>query len=83
MLWEFWSNRFRWGMVAKHSINPRIFYYASTLTAAPEEVDGKDRMTSEQTLVSNLYLCLGGKGKMNCIRGGHIFIYLLTVTRGY
>ena len=55
-------------MLAKHSINPRIFYYASTLTAAqatalPEEVDGKDRMTSEQTLISNLYLCLGEKGQ--------------------
>ena len=55
-------------MVAKHSINPRNFYYASSLTAAKitaltEEVDGKDRMTSEQTLISNLYLCLGEKGQ--------------------
>ena len=55
-------------MVAKHSINPRNFYYASTLTAAqvtalPEEVDGKDRMTSEQPLISNLYLCLGENGQ--------------------
>ena len=68
MLWEFWFNRIQWGMVAKHSINPTNFYYASTLTAAqvtalPEEVDGKDRMTSEQTLISNLYLCLGEKGQ--------------------
>ena len=68
MLWEFCFNRFRRGMVAKHSINPRNFYYASTLTAAqdtaiPEEVDGKDRMTSEQTLISSLYLCLGEKGQ--------------------
>ena len=55
-------------MVTKHSINPRDFYYASTLkaaqvTALPEEVDGKDRMNSEQTLISNLYLCLGEKGQ--------------------
>ena len=68
MLWKFWFNRFQWGIVAKHSINPRKFYYASTLTAAqvtalPEEVDGKDRLTSEQTLISNLYLCLGEKGQ--------------------
>ena len=68
MLWEFWFNRFIWGMVAKHSINPRNFYYASTLTAAqivdlPEEVDGKNRLASEQTLISNLYLCLGEKGQ--------------------
>ena len=61
MLWEFWFNRFQWGMVAKHSINPKNFYYASTLTAA--EVDGKDGLTSEQTLISNLYLCLGEKGQ--------------------
>ena len=68
MLWEFWLNRFQWGMVAKYSINPRNFYYASTLTAAqvtalPEEVDGKGRVTSEQTLISNLYFCLGEKGQ--------------------
>ena len=68
MLWEFWFNRFQWGMVAKHSINPKNFYYASTLTAAqvtalPEEVDGKDGLASEQTLISNLYLCLGEKGQ--------------------
>ena len=66
ILWKFWYNLFQWGMVAKRSINPRN-YYASTLTAAqfkalPEEVDGKDRLTSEQTLISNLYLCLGEKG---------------------
>ena len=23
MLWQFWLNRFQWGMVAKHSINPK------------------------------------------------------------
>ena len=68
MLWEFWFNRFQWGMVAKHSLNPKKFYYASTLTAAhvtalPEEVDGKDRLASEQALISNVYLCLGEKGQ--------------------
>ena len=49
MLWEFWLNRFQWGMVAKHSINPTNFYYAATLTTAqvkglPEKVDGKNRL---------------------------------------
>ena len=68
MMWEFWINRFQWGMVAKHSINPKNYYYAATLTAAqitalPEEVDGKNRLESEQVLISNLYLCLGEKGK--------------------
>ena len=68
MMWEFWINRFQWGMVAKHSINPKNYYYAATLTAAqvtalPEEVDGKNRLESEQVLISNLYLCLGEKGQ--------------------
>ena len=67
MLREFRFNRFQWVMVAKHSINPRNFYYASIFTAAqvtalPDEVDGKDRLTSEQVLISILYLCLGEKG---------------------
>ena len=53
-------------MMAKHSLNLKNFYYASTLTAAQvtaltEEVDGKNRLASEQTLISNLYLCLGEK----------------------
>ena len=68
MMWEFWINRFQWGMVAKHSINPKTYYYAATLTAAqvtalPEEVDGKNRLESEQVLISNMYLCLGEKGQ--------------------
>ena len=68
MMWEFWINRFQWGMVAKHSINPKNYYYAATLTAAqvtalPEEVDGKNRLELEQVLISNLYLCLGEKGQ--------------------
>ena len=59
---------FQWGMVAKHGLNPKNFYYASTLTAAqvaalPEEIDGKNRLASEQILISNLYLCLGEKGQ--------------------
>ena len=50
------------------SINPRNFYYASTFTAAqvtalPEEVERNDRLTTEQTLISNLYLCLWEKGQ--------------------
>ena len=68
MMWEFWINRFQWGTVAKHSINPKNYYKAATLTAAqvtalPEEVDGKNRLESEQVLFSNLYLCLGEKGQ--------------------
>ena len=55
-------------MVAKHSINPKSYYYATTLTAAqvtalPEEVDGKNRLESEQVLISSFYLCLGEKGQ--------------------
>ena len=68
MMWEFWINRFQWGMVAKHSINPKNYYYAATLSAAQvtallEEEDGKNRLESEQVLISNLYLCLGEKGQ--------------------
>ena len=68
MMWEFWINRFQWGMMAKHTINPKNYYYAATLTAAQvsaltEEVDGKNRLESEQILISNLYLCLGEKGQ--------------------
>ena len=56
------------GMVAKHSLNPKNFYFASTLTEAQigdlnPEVDGKPRLESEQTLISNLYLCIGEKGQ--------------------
>ena len=79
MLWEFWFNRFQWGLVAEHSINPKIFYYASTrttaqITALPEEVDGKNWLEAEQTLMSNLYLCLGEKGRTNSTVGDHIWI---------
>ncbi|XP_063717899.1 uncharacterized protein LOC134844999 [Symsagittifera roscoffensis] len=61
-------------MVAKYSLNPKSFYYARTLTAAqvtalPEEVDGKNRLASEQTLISNLYLCLGEKGQDELHKG--------------
>ena len=68
MLWEFWMNRFQWGMVAKHSINPKNHNFAATLTATritalPAEVDGKNWLESEQILISNLYLCLGEKGQ--------------------
>ena len=61
-------NRLQWGMVAKHSNNPKNYYFAATLTEAqvndlPGEVDGKNRLESEQTLVSNLNLCLGEKGQ--------------------
>ena len=67
-MWEFWINRFQWGIVAKHSINPKNYYYAATLTAAqitalPEEVDSQNRLESEPVLISNLYLCLWEKGQ--------------------
>ena len=68
MMWEFWVNRFQWGMVAKHSINSKNYYYAATLTAAQvtallKEVDGKNCFELEQKFISNLYLCLGEKGQ--------------------
>ena len=64
----FWLNRFQWGMVAKHSRNPKNYYFADSLTATqiaalPEEVDGKNRLAEEQILISNLYLCLGERGQ--------------------
>ena len=54
--------------MAKHSINPKNYYFAATLTgiqinAWPGEVDGNNRLESEQTLIINLYLCLGEKGQ--------------------
>ena len=68
MLWEHWITRFTWGVIAKHSFNPTAFYFDRTLTAAqitdlPEEVNGKNRLEAEQTLISNLYLCLGERGQ--------------------
>ena len=54
--------------MAKHSINPKNYYYAATLTAAqvialPEELDGKNRLESEQVLISKMYSCLEEKGQ--------------------
>ena len=68
MLWEHWITRFIWGVIAKHSFNPKTFYFDRTLTATqitdlPEEVNGKNRLEAEQTLISNLYLCLGERGQ--------------------
>ena len=68
MLWEHWITRFTWGVIAKHSFNPTAFYFDRTLTAAqitdlPEELRGKNRLEAEQTLISNLYLCLGERGQ--------------------
>ena len=88
MMWEFWINRFQWGMVAKHSINPKNYYYAAALiaalvTALPEEVDGKNRLESEQKLFSNLFLCLREKGKINYTKDDHIWIFQRFVTQGW
>ena len=43
-------------MVAKNSINPRNFYYASTLTAAQGKIDGKDRRERSNDVGANTYL---------------------------
>ena len=65
MLWEFWFNRFQWGMVGKRSINPNNFFYAATLTTAqftalPEDVDGKtDRRRNKRWY--RTYICAWGK----------------------
>ena len=68
MLWEHWINRFTWGVIDKHAFNPTSFYFAKTLrtaqiTGLPSEVLKKNRVEAEQTLVSNLYLCLGERGQ--------------------
>ena len=68
MLWEHWITRFIWGVKAKHSLNPTAFYFNRTLNATqiadqPEEVNGKNRLDAKQTLISNLYLCLGERGQ--------------------
>ena len=70
MMWEFWINRFQWGMVAKHSINPKNYHYAATLTAAevtalPEEVDGKNRLESDKYLFQICICVWGERGKTN------------------
>ena len=68
MLCEHWINCYTLGVIAKHSFNPTAFYFNRTLTAAqiedlPEEVNRKNRLESEQLLISNLYLCLGERGQ--------------------
>ena len=50
------------------TLNPTAFYFNRALTAAqiadlPEEVNGKNRLEAEHTLISNLYLCLGERGQ--------------------
>ena len=55
-------------VIVKHSFNPAAFYFARTLTDAqiadlPAEVSGKNRPEAEQTLISNIYLCLGERGQ--------------------
>ena len=71
MLWEFWFNRFQWGMVAKHSINPRNFYYASTLTAAqvtalkapaPEDDEFRDYGNNPLRLLGTMNVSLETNG---------------------
>ena len=67
-LWEFLFNRFQWGDGGQTQYQSEKLLLRRTLTTAqiaalPEEVDVKDRLVAEQTLISNLYLCLGDKGQ--------------------
>ena len=80
-------NRFQVGMVAKHSINPKNYYFAVNLTetqiiALPGEVDGKNRLESEQILISNFCLCLGEKGQDELHKIDHTWISQRFVTPG-
>ena len=57
-----------WGVIAKYSFNSTSYYFAWTLTETqiadlPAEVSGKNRLEAEQTLISNIYLCLGERGQ--------------------
>ena len=68
MRWEHWITRFTWGLIAKHSFNPTSLYFARTLTDEqvadlPAEVSGKKCLEAEQTLISDLYICLGERGQ--------------------
>ena len=59
---------FYMGVIAKHSFNPTAFYFNRTLNATqtadlPAEVNGINRLEAEQTLISNLHLCLGERGQ--------------------
>ena len=61
---EYWINRFRWGVIAKHGFNPMSFYFEkgltlSQITALTADVMGKNREEADQTLISNPYLCIG------------------------
>ena len=63
------------------------FLLSRTLTATqiaelPGKVDEKNRLESEQTLISNLYLCLGEEDRMNCTKANLIRTWGLHVTRG-
>ena len=55
-------------VIAKYSFNPTAFYFNRTLNSTqiadlPAEVNGINRLEAEQTLISNLYLCLGKRGQ--------------------
>ena len=85
-LWEHWITRFTWGVIAKHSFNPTAFYFDRTLTAAqitdlPEEVNGKNRLEAEQTLISNIYL--GNADRTNYITENPIWTWRLPDILGF
>ena len=68
ILWEHRITRFIWGVMAKHGFNPTAFYFDRTLTTIqtavlPADVQCKSRVEAEQTLIYNLYLCLGYRGQ--------------------
>ena len=88
MLWEHWITRFTWEVIAKHSFNPTSFYLNRALNAAqisdlPEEVNEKNCPEGEQTLISNLYLCLGSEDRTNYTIENPIWIWQLPDIQGF
>ena len=66
MLWEFQFNRLQWGMVAKHGLNPKNFYFDAALT--PVQVSRRRQRRQNQagkraSRDLNLYLFLEEKGE--------------------
>ena len=50
MLWEFCVNRLQRGMIAKHSIHPKNFYFAST----PKKADVDEKAALPAQLILSL-----------------------------
>ena len=67
MLWEHWILRFTCGVIAKPTFFPMAIHFTRTLSATqiaslPADVERKNRLEVDQTLISNLNLCLGERG---------------------